>query len=84
MKYIYEKVCDHALKYITPSALDPVLLILRGHASHTKNVVFIEKASKKQTTLFLPNVPISCNHYMFFMPHEKYAGCDEKDGEFQC
>lgn len=35
---------DHFLKHTKPTANEPVLLILDGHASHTKNIVLLERA----------------------------------------
>lgn len=37
---------DHFLKHAKPTAKDPVLLILDGHASHTKNLLLLERARK--------------------------------------
>lgn len=53
---------DHFLKHAKPTADDPVLLILDGHATHTKNLEFIEKARENYTTVVC--LPPHCSHKM--------------------
>lgn len=42
---------DHFIKHVKPSAEDPVLLILDGHHSHTRNLDIILKAREHHITL---------------------------------
>lgn len=48
---IFNQWFDHFLNHTKPTIDDPVLLILDGHATHTKNIEFIEKARKNHTTV---------------------------------
>ncbi|XP_039446676.1 uncharacterized protein LOC120426056 [Culex pipiens pallens] len=48
---IFIKWFDHFLAHTKPSAEDPVILFLDGHASHTKNLAFIEKARANHVTV---------------------------------
>lgn len=57
---IFTQWFDHFLKHTKPSAEDPVLLILDGHATHTKNIDFIEKARNNHTTVVC--LPPHCSH----------------------
>lgn len=59
---IFTQWFDHFLKYAKPSYDDPVLLILDGHSTHTKNLDFIEKARKSHTTVVC--LPPHCSHKM--------------------
>lgn len=53
------------------SAEDPVLLILDGHSTHTKNISFIENARENYTTVVCspPTIVISYNHWMCILWH---------------
>lgn len=51
---------DHFLMHTKPTAQDPVLLILDGHATHTKNINFIDKAKENYTTVIC--LPPHCTH----------------------
>lgn len=53
---------DHFLAHAKPSAADPVLLVLDGHATHAKNLAFIEKARENHTTVVC--LPPHCSHKM--------------------
>lgn len=53
---------DHFLAHAKPSADDPVLLILDGHSTHSKNLAFIEKARDNHTTVVC--LPPHCSHKM--------------------
>lgn len=57
---IFTQWFNHFLKYAKPSEDDPVLLILDGHATHTKNLDFIEKARSSHTTVVC--LPPHCSH----------------------
>jgi len=59
---IFTQWFDHFLKFAKPSKEDPVLLILDGHATHTKNLDFIEKARNNYTTVVC--IPPHCSHKM--------------------
>ncbi|XP_065658028.1 uncharacterized protein LOC136082546 [Hydra vulgaris] len=43
---LFEKWIDHFITYVKPSKDHPILLILDGHATHTKNLNAILKASE--------------------------------------
>lgn len=51
---------DHFLQHTRPSAENPVMLILDGHATHTKNLVVLEKAQKNYVTII--SLPPHCSH----------------------
>lgn len=53
---------DHFLAHAKPSVADPVLLILDGHSTHSKNLAFIEKARENHTTVVC--LPPHCSHKM--------------------
>jgi hypothetical protein len=57
---IFTQWFNHFLKFAKPSADDPVLLILDGHSTHTKNLDFIEKARENHTTVVC--IPPHCSH----------------------
>lgn len=59
---IFSEWFDHFLKFAKPSEADPVLLILDGHATHTKNLDFIEKARMNHTKVIC--LPPHCSHKM--------------------
>lgn len=73
---IFMQWFDHFLKYAKPSAEDPALLILDGHATHTKNVAFIEKARENHITVVC--LPPHCSHKLqpldvsFMAPFKAY------------
>lgn len=50
----------HFIQYTKPMASDPVLLILDGHASHTKNLEFLELARDNCVTVI--SLPPHCTH----------------------
>lgn len=50
----------HFLQHTKPTITDPVLLILDGHASHTKNLEFIELARDNHVTVV--SLPPHCTH----------------------
>ncbi|XP_072389756.1 uncharacterized protein [Diabrotica undecimpunctata] len=43
---IFTRWLQHFIKFTKPSAADPVLLVLDGHYSHTRNVALIDLAKK--------------------------------------
>jgi hypothetical protein len=58
---LFEKWFDHFLKKVRPDAcLDPVLLILDGHTSHTKNLSVVSKA--RENNVVLLSLPSHCTH----------------------
>lgn len=59
-RHIFTEWFNHFLKYAKPTADDPVLLILDGHATHVKNIDFIEKARQNHTTVVC--LPPHCSH----------------------
>jgi len=44
---IFTTWLDHFVHFVKPSADDPVLLIVDGHYSHTKNLYVVDKARKQ-------------------------------------
>lgn len=57
---VFTQWFDHFLHYTKPSAEDPVLLILDGHLSHTKNLDVILKARQNHVTIIC--LPPHCTH----------------------
>ncbi|XP_046397042.1 uncharacterized protein LOC124163957 [Ischnura elegans] len=57
---IFTQWFEHFLHFAKPSEDDPVLLVLDGHATHTRNLDFIEKARKTHTTVVC--IPPHCSH----------------------
>lgn len=51
---------QHFVEYVKPSEASPVLLILEGHYSHTKNIELIDLARQNHVTI-LP-LPPHCTH----------------------
>lgn len=51
---------DHFLKHSRPTRADPVLLLLDGHVSHTKNLAFLDKAKQNYVTVI--SFPPHCSH----------------------
>ena len=49
---------DHFLEYAKPSKETPVLLIIDGHSSHTKNLAFAEKARNSFVTVLVLPPPL--------------------------
>ncbi|XP_018563147.1 uncharacterized protein LOC108904910 [Anoplophora glabripennis] len=48
---IFTKWFKHFIKFTKPSASDPVLLVLDGHCSHTRNIELIELAKENYVTI---------------------------------
>ncbi|XP_054720511.1 uncharacterized protein LOC129230132 [Uloborus diversus] len=57
---IFTQWFEHFLRFAKPSEDDPVLLVLDGHATHTRNLEFLEKARKNHTTVVC--IPPHCSH----------------------
>jgi hypothetical protein len=54
---------DHFIKCVLPKSRDrPVVLIMDGHSSHTKNLLLIEKA--RENNVILLSLPSHCTHRM--------------------
>ncbi|XP_062539071.1 tigger transposable element-derived protein 6-like [Armigeres subalbatus] len=51
---------DHFLRYAKPTAGQPILLILDGHSSHTKNIHMLEKASASNVRIL--SIPPHTSH----------------------
>lgn len=51
---------DHFLRFAKPSEADPVLLILDGHSTHTKNINLVESA--KQNHVHILVIPPHTSH----------------------
>lgn len=69
---------EHFLNFVKPTADDPVLLILDGHSTHTKNITFLERAREKHTTVVC--LPPHCSHKLqplnvSFMQHRIRSLC---------
>ena len=58
-KVIFTKLFDNFVHFVKPSADDPVLLIVGGHYSHTKNLYVMDKGREQ------------CCHYQS-PPHSKH------------
>lgn len=48
---IFSKWFDHFVKYSKPTDEEPVILVLDGHYSHTRNIEVIEKARAKNVAI---------------------------------
>lgn len=57
---IFTQWFKHFLRFAKPSKDDPVLLVLDGHATHTRNLDFIEKARRNHTIVVC--IPPHCSH----------------------
>ncbi|XP_060804467.1 tigger transposable element-derived protein 6-like [Amyelois transitella] len=57
---VFDQWFDHFLAHAKPSADDPVLLILDGHLSHTKNLNVVLKARENHVTILC--LPPHCTH----------------------
>lgn len=57
---IFVEWLEHFIKHVRPSKEDPVLLLLDGHATHTKNIVLIDLARKHGIILLC--FPPHCTH----------------------
>lgn len=57
---IFTQWFDYFLHYVKPFEEDPVLLILDGHLSHTKNLDVILKVRKNYVTILC--LPPHCTH----------------------
>ncbi|XP_062537025.1 tigger transposable element-derived protein 6-like [Armigeres subalbatus] len=53
---------NHFLEHSRPTAAAPVLLILDGHVTHTKNIAFLKKAQQNHVTVV--SLPPHCSHRM--------------------
>lgn len=59
---VFKTWFDHFLDHAHPSEADPVLLLVDGHSSHTKNLAVIEKARKYHVTILV--LPPHCTNKM--------------------
>ncbi|XP_025195696.1 tigger transposable element-derived protein 6-like [Melanaphis sacchari] len=57
---IFTEWFQHFINHAKPTAEDPVLLILDGHMTHTRNLKFIDLARKNHTTVVC--LPPHCSH----------------------
>jgi len=73
---LFTKWFQHFINYVKPSASSPVLLILDGHASHTRNIEFIDLARANNVQLL--SLPPHLTHKIqpldrtFMGPFKKY------------
>lgn len=54
------KYFDHFLSHTRPTESNPILLLLDGHSSHTKNMAFLEKAKRNHVDVL--SFPPHCSH----------------------
>ncbi|XP_072380494.1 uncharacterized protein [Diabrotica undecimpunctata] len=59
---IFTRWLHHFIKFTKPSAADPVLLVLDGHYSHTRNVALIDLAKQNHVTIIC--LPFQATHKM--------------------
>ena len=59
---IFTKWFDHFVHFIKPLADDPVLLIVDGHYSHTKNSAVVDKA--REHSVAIVSLPPNSEHKM--------------------
>jgi len=59
---IFTKWFDHFVHYVKPSADDPVLLIVDGHYSHTRNLDVVDKA--REHSVAIVSLPPHSTHKM--------------------
>ena len=57
---IFSKWFEHFLQHAKPTLNDPVLLVLDGHMTHTRNLEFINNARKNFVTVLC--LPPHCTH----------------------
>jgi hypothetical protein len=57
---LFTKWFKHFIEHTNPSELNPILLILDGHATHTRNIVFIKMAIENFVTVIC--LPPHCSH----------------------
>lgn len=57
---IFTSWFEHFINHTKPTTQDPVLLILDGHMTHTKNLTVIEKARQNNVTILC--LPPHCSH----------------------
>lgn len=58
--YLFTRWFQHFIEFTKPSEKSPVLLIMDGHYSHTKNIELIDLARKNCVTLL--SLPPHCTH----------------------
>ena len=60
--YIFTKWFDHFVNFVKPSSEDPVVLVLDGHYSHTKNLDMVDKA--RENNVHIVCLPPHSTHKM--------------------
>lgn len=79
---IFVEWLEHFIKHVKPSKEDPVLLLLDGHATHTKNIELIDRA--RQNGIILLCFPPHCTHRLqpldvsFMAPLSKFYSQEVK------
>lgn len=58
--YLFTEWFEHFVKFVKPSEASPVLLLLDGHFSHTKNIDLIDIARREHITII--SFPPHCTH----------------------
>lgn len=79
---IFVEWMEHFIKHVKPTKEDPVLVILDGHATHTKNIDLIDLA--RQNGVILLCLPPHCTHKLqpldvsFMAPLSAFYGQEVK------
>ena len=60
--HIFTKWFDHFVNFVKPSSEDPVVLVLDGHYSHTKNLDMVDKA--RENNVHIVCLPPHSTHKM--------------------
>ncbi|CAH2102825.1 unnamed protein product [Euphydryas editha] len=58
--HLFTEWFQHFVEYVKPTEASPVLLILDGHYSHTKNIELIDLAKQNHVTIL--SLPPHCTH----------------------
>lgn len=58
--HLFTQWFEHFVKYVRPSEVSPVLLLLDGHFSHTKNIEVVDIARREHVTII--SLPPHCTH----------------------
>jgi len=58
---VFTKLLGNFVRFIKPSTDDPVLLIVDGHYSHTKNLDVVDKAREQSVSLSVSHHILSTN-----------------------
>lgn len=70
---VFTKWFDHFVHFVKPSADDPILLIVDGHYSHTRNLDMVDKARENRVSIV--SLPPHSTHKMQLLDVGFVAPC---------